>query len=105
MIDVTFNVDDLRAAGLRYAGAIRWTPRSARRPGPLDGLPRLTLFSGTHDVLHPDTREFWDRAVAAGLDVDGYEQYAGRHLWMYLPGPAGVPPVFDKIRDRLVSAS
>ena len=54
-------------------------------------------------MLHPDTREFWDRAVAAGLDVDGYEQYAGRHLWMYLPGQQGARPVFDKIRDRLVS--
>lgn len=104
--DVTFNVDDLRAAGLRYAGGDPVdTPLVSPATGPLDGLPRLTLVSGTHDVLHPDTREFWDRAVAAGLDVDGYEQYAGRHLWMYLPGQDGVPPVFDKIRDRLVSAS
>ena len=102
--DVTFNVDDLRAAGLRYAGGDPVdTPLVSPAAGPLDGLPPLTIFSGTHDVLHPDTREFWDRAVAAGLDVDGYEQYAGRHLWMYLPGQAGARPVFDKIRDRLVS--
>jgi len=104
--DVTFNVDDLRAAGLRYAGGDPVdTPLVSPACGPLDGLPPLTIFSGTHDVLHPDTREFWDRAVAAGLDVDGYEQYGGRHLWMYLPGQQGVAPVFDKIADRLVSGS
>lgn len=103
--DVTFNVDDLRAAGLRYAGGDPVdNPLVSPATGPLDGLPRLTIFSGTHDVLHPDTREFWDRAVAAGLDVDGYEQYGGRHLWMYLPGQKGVRPVFDKIRHRLLSA-
>jgi monoterpene epsilon-lactone hydrolase len=103
--DATFNVDDLRAAGLRYAGGDPVdTPLVSPATGPLDGLPALTIFSGTHDVLHPDTREFWDRAVAAGHDVDGYEQYGGQHLWMYLPGQDGARPVFDKIRERLVSA-
>jgi hypothetical protein len=47
-------------------------------------------------------RRMLTRAVAAGLDVDGYEQYGGRHMWMFLPGQEGVRPVFDKIHDRTV---
>lgn len=62
-IDPLLNVDDLRAAGLRYAGGDPLdTPLVSPSAGPLTGLPRLTVFTGTHDVLNgcprlPRTRD------------------------------------------------
>jgi epsilon-lactone hydrolase len=85
-IDPFLNLDDLRAAGIRYAGGdpldILLVSPSV---GPLAGLPRLTV-TGTHDVLNPDTRAFQKRATAEGLDIGWYELDGGMHAWMLLPG-------------------
>lgn len=87
-IDPFLNVDDLRAAGIRYAGgdpldSVLLSPSV----GPLDGLPRLTVFTGTHDVLNPDARAFYKRATAEGLDIGWFELDGGMHTWMLMPGP------------------
>lgn len=85
-IDPFLNLDDLRAAGIRYAGGDPLdTPLVSPGVGALEGLPRLTMFTGTHDVLNPDTRAFRKRAIAEGLDIGWYEREGALHLWMYLP--------------------
>jgi epsilon-lactone hydrolase len=86
-IDPFLNPDDLRAAGIRYAGGDPLdTPLVSPSAGPLTGLPRLTIFTGTHDVLNPDARAFHKRAEAEGLDIGWYELDGGLHAWMLLPG-------------------
>ncbi|MBV9318523.1 MAG: alpha/beta hydrolase fold domain-containing protein, partial [Mycobacterium sp.] len=66
-VDPLLNLDDLRAAGIRYAGGDPlYTPLVSPSVGPLAGLPRLTVFTGTHDVLNPDARAFHQRAGAKG---------------------------------------
>jgi acetyl esterase/lipase len=86
-IDPFLNPDDLRAAGIRYAGGDPLdTPLVSPSVGPLTGLPRLTVFTGTHDVLNPDARAFQKRAAAEGLDIGWYELHGGVHAWMLLPG-------------------
>ena len=86
-IDPFHNLDDLRAAGIRYAGGDPLdTPLLSPSVGPLDGLPRLTVFTGTHDVLNPDARAFRRRAKSEGLDIGWYELEGGMHTWMLLPG-------------------
>lgn len=86
-IDPFLNLDDLRAAGIRYAaGDPLDTPLVSPSVGPLAGLPRLTVFTGTHDVLNPDARAFHKRAMAEGLDIGWYELEGGMHAWMLLPG-------------------
>jgi epsilon-lactone hydrolase len=86
-IDPFLNLDDLRAAGIRYAGGDPLdTPLVSPSVGPLDGLPRLTIFTGTHDVLNPDARAFQRRATDEGLDIGWYELEGGLHAWMFLPG-------------------
>jgi monoterpene epsilon-lactone hydrolase len=86
-IDPFLNPDDLRAAGIRYAGGDPLdTPLVSPSVGPLTGLPRLTVFTGTHDVLNPDARAFRKRAAAEGLDIGWYELDGGVHAWMLLPG-------------------
>ncbi|WP_155763980.1 alpha/beta hydrolase fold domain-containing protein [Mycobacterium asiaticum] len=85
--DPFLNLDDLRAAGLRYAGGDPLdTPLLSPSVGPLDGLPRLTVFTGTHDVLNPDARAFRRRATDEGLQIGWYELEGGMHAWMLLPG-------------------
>lgn len=85
-IDPFLNLDDLRAAGIRYAGGDPLdTPLVSPSMGALDGLPRLTVFTGTHDVLNPDSRAFRRRAMAEGLDIGWYEREGALHVWMYLP--------------------
>nr|WP_172826621.1 alpha/beta hydrolase fold domain-containing protein [Mycobacterium sp. 1423905.2] len=98
-IDPILNVDILRIAGQRYAdGDPLDSPLISPAAGPLTGLPRLTIFTGTHDVLNPDTRAFYRRAVNAGVEVNWHERQRAVHCWMTLPGrPAR--NFFDTIRD------
>lgn len=100
-VDPLLNLDDLRAAGIRYAGGDPLdTPLVSPSVGPLAGLPRLTVFTGTHDVLNPDARAFHQRAVAEGLDIGWQELDGGMHVWMLLPGHhAG--PALARIREVL----
>ncbi|AGC62267.1 hypothetical protein MULP_02435 [Mycobacterium liflandii 128FXT] len=77
----------LRYAGLRYAGGDPLgTPLLSPSVGPLIGLPRLTIFTGTHDVLNPDARALRERAADEGLDIGWYERDRGLHVWMLMPG-------------------
>jgi acetyl esterase/lipase len=86
-IDPFLNVDDLRAAGIRYAGGDPLdTPLVSPSEGELTGLPRLTVFTGTHDVLNPDARAFRKRATAEGVDIGWHELDGGLHAWALLPG-------------------
>jgi epsilon-lactone hydrolase len=86
-IDPFLNLDDLRAAGIRYAGGDPLdTPLVSPGVGPLIDLPRLTIFTGTHDVLNPDARAFRKRAANEGLDIGWHELDGGVHMWMLLPG-------------------
>ena len=86
-IDPFLNLDDLRAAGIRYAsGDPLDTPLVSPCVGPLTGLPRLTIFTGTHDVLNPDARAFRERATAEGVDIGWHEREGGLHCWVLLPG-------------------
>ncbi|MDC8995351.1 alpha/beta hydrolase fold domain-containing protein [Mycobacterium marinum] len=71
----------LRDAGLRYAGGDSLgTPLLSPSVGPLIGLPRLTIFTGTHDVLNPDARALRERAADEGLDIGWYERDRGLHV-------------------------
>ena len=88
-----------RASGT--PAVIRWTlPCSARASDALDGLPRLTVFTGTHDVLNPDARAFYQRATAEGLEIGWYELEGGMHTWMLMPGHKA-KVTLDQIRQVL----
>lgn len=89
-IDPVLDLDNLRAAGMRYAGGDPLdTPLISPSVGPLTGLPRLTVFTGTHELLNPDTRAFRERATAEGVEIGWYERPGGIHGWMFLPDRHG----------------
>lgn len=57
--------------------------------GDLSGIGRLVLFSGTRDILNPDTKIFVHKAQQAGVDIDYYEQPGHLHVYPLLPTPEG----------------
>lgn len=75
--DVMLAVDGTRLCGRLWAGED--DPRSPQL-SPLyadpAGLPPLSVFQGTRDLLLPDARSFARKAQAAGVAVD-YREYAG----------------------------
>jgi monoterpene epsilon-lactone hydrolase len=100
-LDPFLNPEDLRAAGIRYAGGDSLeNPLLSPSVGPLTGLPRLTVFTGTHDVLNPDARAFHRRAVSEGLDIGWHELEGGVHAWPLLPG-RDAAKALDRITEVL----
>ncbi|MDP9904749.1 alpha/beta hydrolase fold domain-containing protein [Arthrobacter bambusae] len=57
--------------------------------GELGGLSRLLVFSGTRDILNPDTRLFVEQARGAGVDVEYHEKAGHIHVYPLLPIPEG----------------
>jgi len=64
-------------------------PRVSPLAGDLRGLGPLTVFSGTRDVLHPDTRLLVAKARGAGVDVDDHWGEGLLHVYPLLPTPEG----------------
>lgn len=52
-----------------------------------DGIGRLLIFSGTRDILNPDTRLFVQQAKQAGNDVEYHEARGQLHVYPLLPTP------------------
>ena len=64
-------------------------PRVSPLAADLDGLGPLTVFSGTRDILNPDTRLLVDKAITAGLDVEYHEGQGLVHVYPLTPTPEG----------------
>ena len=55
--------------------------------GSLVGLGPVTMFSGTRDILNPDSHLLVEKARSAGLDLDFHEGDGLLHVYPLLPGP------------------
>lgn len=73
----------------------RWNPIL----GDLQGLSTLVVFSGTRDILNPDTRIFVQRAADHGVDVEYHEGFGQIHVYPLLPIPEG-----KQARRAIISA-
>ncbi|MCX8013698.1 MAG: alpha/beta hydrolase, partial [Rectinema sp.] len=84
--DPMLNAEALRKAGRAWAGH-----SNPRRPeisplyGDVHGLPHVSLFIGTHDLLLPDCRKFKNICTVRGVPLDYYEYEHMMHVWMMLP--------------------
>ncbi len=87
--DGILGIDGLRAAGEWWAGESGATDTPPVSPlfGTLDNLPPTAVFTGTFDLLWPDSRRLKEKADAAGLWLDYYEFPAMQHVWMLFPIP------------------
>ena len=57
--------------------------------GPLNNLGRVSLFTGTRDVLNPDAHRLQHLAAQQGSDIALHEYADMVHDWMLLPIPEG----------------
>ena len=82
----------LRTAGAAYAGSL--SPNDRRVSpihGPLIGLGRVMILTGTHDVLHPDAQRLAAAVSAAGGRVELYERPGLLHNFPLMPIPEAGP--------------
>jgi acetyl esterase/lipase len=85
-VDPFLNIGALRTAGRAWAG--RSNPRRMEISpvyGHFEGLPPLSLFIGTKDVLLADCRRLWNICAVTGAPLDYYEYEHMLHVWMLLP--------------------
>jgi monoterpene epsilon-lactone hydrolase len=80
----------LREAGRLYAGSLALDdPSVSPIHGDLRGLPPLTIFTGTHDILDCDSQRLAERAREAGVPVDLLEVDGAPHAFAVLPTRQG----------------
>jgi epsilon-lactone hydrolase len=77
----------LEAARL-YAGPLALDdPRLSPLYGSMHGLPPITVFTGTRDILNPDVGRLKARIDAVGGQLDLREYRDMIHAWMLFPMP------------------
>lgn len=92
----------LARAGLEVAarwwagGADLSSPTISPINGDMSRIGPVLVVSGTHDLLHPDSVVFGERARAAGNDVEFIEREGLPHLFFLMPIPEA-RPVLDRI--------
>lgn len=83
----------LVACGQMYGGELPLEdPRLSPLFGELEGLPRMAIFSGTHDILLVDGQRLKVKLDAMGEGAPEHEYHeaeAMQHVWMLLPIPEG----------------
>ena len=97
--DPWLDIDGGRESVRIYAGGLDFADwRISPSYGDLACLPPTLVFSGTRDVLYPDTVTFAEKARAAAVDVELVEGQGMIHVWPLLPMPEARPA-----RDRMVA--
>lgn len=81
--DKLLNKDLLKLAGQIYARD-KETNYYLVSPinGPVEKLKNVTVFSGTYDILNPDTRLFVEKANKQGIQIDYRETEGAEHIWI-----------------------
>ncbi|HUC05267.1 MAG TPA: alpha/beta hydrolase, partial [Acidimicrobiales bacterium] len=88
--DLMLSRAELIDAGRMYAGPLDPAdPRVSPLNGEMKGLPPITLFAGTHDMLVADARALTHRARLVGVEVDYHEQHGMPHVYPLLPSKEG----------------
>ena len=87
----------LAAPGVRVTGRL-WRgdlrdddPMVSPLSGDLTGLTRITVFSGTRDILNPDAKALVSAATRVGVEVAYYEAPDMLHIYPLLPIPEAKP--------------
>jgi acetyl esterase/lipase len=80
----------LREAGRLYAGSLDLDdPLVSPIYGDLRGLPPVSVFTGTHDLLDPDSRRLAELAREAGVPLELHEVRGAPHAFPVLPTRQG----------------
>ena len=88
--DLMLDIPGLVEAGRLYAGKLDVThPIVSPLYGDLHGLAPMIVFSGTNDLLHPDSAALANKAEQAGVPMELYVERGLPHSYAFLPTPEG----------------
>lgn len=81
--DFILSIDTLWITGQWWAGDLPTTdPRISPLYGSVEGLPPIAVFTGTDDLLYPDSIRLASQAEAAGVPLALFEYQNEFHVWM-----------------------
>lgn len=85
--DPTLIKEALKIAGKSYSGQ-EGMDNYLVNPilGPIKGLENIVIYTGTYDILNPDTRKFYKRAQKENVKIDYREVEEAIHIWMTYRG-------------------
>lgn len=52
---------------------------------PIEDLPPMIIFTGSHDILHVDANRFQEKAMDKGVEIDFHAYPDMQHVWMLFP--------------------
>jgi epsilon-lactone hydrolase len=88
--DAMLAIPGLVESGRAYAGDLALDdPRVSPIHGELRGLPPITVFTSTEDLLNPDSHRLREACARAGVPCDLVEAAGMPHDWPLLPTPEG----------------
>jgi acetyl esterase/lipase len=83
-------IPGLAEAGRLYAGKLDVAhPLVSPLSGDIHGLAPMIVFSGTHDLLHPDSTALADKARQADVPIELHVEQGLPHSYAMLPTAEG----------------
>ena len=96
--DPLLNIESVTFQGKIYAGDLQTNhPLVSPLYGDLSGLPPVTVYIGTYDILYADMEEYERIAQEQGLDVTIYVYEKMNHCFQGYPIPEG-----KDARERII---
>lgn len=100
--DKLLNLNGLKMAGKNYAGNLGVTDyRVSPLYGSFDGLTRITIFTGTRDVLITDARRCKQMCEDQGIRFNYFEYRDMFHDWVIVTVLKESQDVMDKVSEIL----
>ncbi len=97
--DKALNKSALRDIGTMFAGDLEPTdPRLSPIYGTFDGVAKMSIFIGTHEIFVADTRKLRARLEKEGIPMNYFEYPKMAHTWALMPMREGKVAI-----DQMVS--
>ena len=82
--DTELNKETLKLAGISYARTEQGMEDYLVNPinGPLKKLENIIIYTGTYDILNPDTHLLQEKAKSEGVDIKLKEYDKAQHIWI-----------------------
>jgi len=100
--DCMLNINGLKKCGELWAkGTDVKDPLVSPLYGDVEGLPPISVFASTHDILEPDMRKFRGKCDAKGIAVNYFNYPKMAHNWIIF-GLSGSNKALKQIKELLV---
>ncbi len=99
--DTDLNKEALKVAGTAYAGKDGMESYLVNPiNGPVENLKNVTIFTGTYDILNPDSKIFVEKAKEKGVNINLKEYDKKGHIWVVKNSEC---EEFDDVINEIIS--